>query len=210
MGQVSIFSPFKIWNTLGNLHSDYYSSVTTSTSTTTPLPSTTTLPTITSTLPTITTTLPTTPTTLPTTASTPKTTTLSYCNDIEYKLLDDSTRNSGYETPSESDDFCDNLEDNANESPDWSGPGWYKFEGSAGNMMPEYPVDTHHCGTGATGWLNGYHPVTPGNIATSQVCFNANGVECYQTAPIQIKNCGGFYLYNLVDTPGCYMRYCAE
>ena len=171
---------------------------------------TTTLPTITTTLPTITTTLPTTTTIPPTTTTAPKTTTLGYCNDIEYKILDDSTRNSGYETPSENNDFCDNSKENANESPDWSGPGWYKIDGPAGRMLSEYPVDTHHCGTSATGWLNGYHPVTPGNTAYGQVCFNANGVECYQTAPIQIKNCGGFYLYNLVDTPGCYMRYCAE
>ena len=97
-----------------------------------------------------------------------------------------------------------------NTSPDWSGPGWYKLEGQAGNMLPEYPVDTHHCGTTSTGWLNGLHPVNLEEVVTRQVCFNANGVACYLKSQIQIKNCGGFYLYNLVDTPGCYLRYCAE
>ena len=71
-----------------------------STTTTTPSPSTTTTP--------LTTTTPT-PTTeiTPSSTTTPKTTTLNYCNDIEYSILNDPSRNSGYETSNESNDFCD-------------------------------------------------------------------------------------------------------
>ena len=138
---------------------------TTPTLTTTSPPITTTTPLITTTTPTVTTTTLTVTTTTPistttthkpiTTTATPITTTplpttitttLGYCNDIDYKILDDPTRNSGFSS-TESENFCDEVGVNSNQSPDWYGPGWYKIEGPAGNMLPERPVDTHHCGT---------------------------------------------------------------
>ena len=134
---------------------------------------------------------------------------MGYCNDIAWGILNDPTRNSGYGSTEDA-DFCDQSNGNSNQSPDWSGPGWYKIEGLAGNMLPEYPVDTHHCGTTVTGWLNGFHPVNVGQTVNRLVCFNANGNECYLQSLISIKNCGGFYLYDLGDTPGCNLRYCAE
>ena len=77
-------------------------------------------------------------------------------------------------------------------------------------MLPEQPVENYHCGTTVTGWLNGLHPVAVGQTVDRIVCFNADMDECYLQTKIQVRNCGNYYLYNLKDTPGCYLRYCAE
>ena len=69
----------------------------------------------------------------------PATTTIDYCDDIEYNILDSESRNSGYSSDNKV-NFCDRLLGNGNQSPDWSGPGWYRIEGPAGSMLPELPV----------------------------------------------------------------------
>ena len=38
------------------------------------------------------------------------------------------------------------------------GPGWFRFEGSAGTRMPTSCPPYKRCGTTAPGWLNGGHP----------------------------------------------------
>ena len=37
------------------------------------------------------------------------------------------------------------------------GPGWFRFEGSAGTRMPTSCPPVQRCNTDATGWLNGGH-----------------------------------------------------
>ena len=78
----------------------------------------------------------------------------------------------------------------------------------AGTMMPTSVVDTYHCGTHAPGWLNGAHPQTVGETVTRTVCFNWSGNSCRWSTSVEIKNCGGFFLFNFPDTPVCSLRYC--
>ena len=76
--------------------------------------------------------------------------------------------------------------------------------------MPTSCVPKHYCGTDAPGWLNGSHPTIVGQIVNSKVRFHWGGSCCNWHANIQIKKCNGFYVYKLVRTPGCSLRYCGS
>ena len=95
-------------------------------------------------------------------------------------------------------------------SPDWNGPGWYKMDEAIGTQIPEEVVDPKSCGTDAAGYLNGTHPSTVGELKDVKVCFSWDGDSCWRNSMIQVANCGNFYLYNLVTTPGCSIRYCSK
>ena len=112
---------------------------------------------------------------------------LSYLGDAQY--CDDSSRYT---------------------SPDWNGPGWYKMDETIGTQIPEEVVDPHSCGTDASGYLNGTHPSTVGELKDVNVCFSFNHNSCADNNTIQVANCGSFYLYNLVTTPTCSNRYCSK
>ena len=84
---------------------------------------------------------------------------------------------------------------------------WYRFSGAAGTQMPESCVPTYRCGTLASGWLNGNHPNVSEGIVTRTVCFHWSSRCCAVPTNIDVKNCGGYYVYNLKPT-GCYFRYC--
>ena len=109
------------------------------------------------------------------------------------------------------DKLCDDNNDiESDQSPDWHGPSWYRIMGQAGTKIPENPVDSEHCHTHTTGWLNGEHPTIVGETIVSEVCFNLQGDKCWRSSEIQIKHCGGYFLYYLKNTPGCNLRYCSE
>ena len=105
--------------------------------------------------------------------------------------------------------YCDKT-NNLKSSPDWKGPGWYRMKNPAGLQLSEEPIEPYHCGTSATGWLNGPHPTQLGQTVGMQVCFNGGGSECQWITSIQVKNCGNFFLYYLEDAPYCPLRYCAK
>ncbi|CAH3194098.1 unnamed protein product, partial [Porites evermanni] len=74
------------------------------------------------------------------------------------------------------------------------GPGWFRFEGSAGTRMPTSCPPEYRCNTYAAGWLNGGHPTVADGQVSRRVCF--------------LRNCGSYYVYYLNGTPGCDLRYC--
>ena len=131
------------------------------------------------------------------------------CADIDYNILDDAMRNrdhdskaNGYASPS-----CDKTTVKG----DWKGGDiWYRFQEPAGTQMANSVVPKRHCGASATGWLNGAHPAGLGENVIRQVCFNWNSNSCYRNTDVEIKNCGGFYLYKLKPTPGCSLKYCGQ
>jgi len=135
---------------------------------------------------------------------------MDYCNEIEYNVMDSESRHLDYETDHVK--YCDDDELQSTQSPDWSGPGWYRMEYPAGAMIPENTVEPDHCGTSSSGWLNGEHPETLGQTVERKVCFSSaiDDDLCYKEATIQVRNCGSFFLYYLPNTPGCYLRYCGE
>ena len=92
------------------------------------------------------------------------------------------------------------------------GPGWFRFEGSAGSRMPTTCPPTHRCNTHATGWLNGGHPSVADGQVTRQVCFHWSGNCCLWSTNIKVRNCGSLYVYYLSSTANgyCSLRYCGS
>ena len=91
------------------------------------------------------------------------------------------------------------------------GPGWFRFEGSAGTRMPTSCPPYNRCGTHAPAWLNGGHPTVADGQVSRQVCFHwVNSGCCEWSTNIKVRNCGSYYLYYLSGTPGgsCSLRYC--
>ena len=88
--------------------------------------------------------------------------------------------------------------------------GWYRLEGKAGNQMPESCVKMRRCGTHAPGWLRGKHPAVADGAVQRQVCFHWESGCCQWSTNITVRNCGGFYVYKLTETPACRLRYCGN
>lgn len=89
-------------------------------------------------------------------------------------------------------------------------PGWYRFQGAAGNRMPDECVLTNRCGTYAPGWLFGAHPTVAEGVVTRQVCYSSDYSCCRWSNNIKVKNCSSYYLYELQKPPRCDLRYCGN
>ena len=68
-------------------------------------------------------------------------------------------------------------------------------------------VPQHHCNTDVPGWLSGDHPTTALGVVNMKVCFHKGEDCCFFEQFISVKNCGNFYVYELVRL-NCYWRYC--
>ena len=89
------------------------------------------------------------------------------------------------------------------------GPGWFRFEGSAGIRMTTSCPPTYRCGANAPGWMNGGHPTVADGQVTRTVCFHYYGSCCKWSTNIKVRNCASYYVYYLSGTPaGCDLRYC--
>ena len=84
--------------------------------------------------------------------------------------------------------------------------GWYRFNGGAGTMMPTSCKQINKCGTQATSWLQGQHPSVSDGVITATVCFHWKSC-CDFPVSVRIRNCGAFYVYELMRTP-YGLRYC--
>ncbi|CAH3133175.1 unnamed protein product [Porites lobata] len=114
-----------------------------------------------------------------------------------YGSLDNADRKITYGRPNNS---CDSG----------IGPGWFRFEGSAGTRMPTSCPPTHRCNADATGWMNGAQPSVADGQVSRQVRFHWIDSGCCQwSTNIKVRNCGSYYVYYLSGTPGgCHLRYC--
>ena len=127
---------------------------------------------------------------------------VSDCNDQKYITIDDPRRSTAY------DDFnstklCDrNIIQN---------DAWYRFSSEAGGVMPTTMPKVKRCGTFAPIWMNGSHPSVEDGIVTRKVCANAprHPLGCRYNYDIQVRNCSGYYIYQLKKPPTCYLAYCA-
>ena len=88
-------------------------------------------------------------------------------------------------------------------------PGWFRFQGAAGNRMPTLCPAIYSCSTHAPGWLNRGHPTVADGRVTRQVCFHWSSNCCQYSTHIQVRNCGSFYVYYFKGTSHCYLRYCS-
>ena len=88
--------------------------------------------------------------------------------------------------------------------------GWYRFRGAAGTQMPTTCVGERRCSTHAPGWLNGTHPSVADGIVQARVCFHWWSDCCQWSTYIRVRNCSGFYVYELGPAPTCWLRYCGN
>ena len=88
--------------------------------------------------------------------------------------------------------------------------GWYRFQGAAGNRMPDKCVLMFRCGTQSPVWLNGTHPTVAEGVVTRTVCYSYYSECCVQRNIIRVKNCRGYYVYELQRTRYRYFRYCGN
>ena len=87
--------------------------------------------------------------------------------------------------------------------------GWYRFQGAAGDRMPDKRVLRYRCGTWNPGWLNGSHPTVAEGVVTRAVCYSHYNGCCWFSNTIKVKNCSSYYVYELHRTPR-YFRYCGN
>ena len=88
--------------------------------------------------------------------------------------------------------------------------GWYRFEGAAGDRMPDKCVLMGRCCARHPGWLNGKHPNVTEGVVTRKVCFSGKDSCCRNRNIIKVKNCSGFYVYELQRIPYDRFRYCGN
>ena len=88
--------------------------------------------------------------------------------------------------------------------------GWYRFQGAAGDRMPDKCVLRFRCGTTHPGWLNGTHPTIADGVVTRTVCFSERTRCCLWRNKIKVKNCSSYYVYELHWPGSCNLRYCGN
>ena len=123
------------------------------------------------------------------------------CNN--YTVLSEADRAQGQIVINDSNNRCDKYD---------LVPGWYRFQGAAGDQMADKCVPTNYCGTQHPGWLNGTHPTVAEGVVTRRVCYDRRGYDrcCYYSNNIRVRNCGAFFVYELQKPHGCDFRYCGN
>ena len=105
-----------------------------------------------------------------------------------------------YTVLNEADRAQGNAEPPHNKS-DWDlVTGWYRFQGAAGDWMPDKCVPRYRCGTDSPGWLNGSHPTVAEGVVTREACYTDGSDCCSWSSIIKVKNCSSYYVYELQRT----------
>ena len=102
-----------------------------------------------------------------------------------YTVLSEADRAQGHISSNYRSDYIDLV------------PGWYRFQGAAGDRMVDRCVPMDHCGTKYPGWLNGTHPTVAEGAVIRRVCFHISNNCCYWFQNIRVKNCGAYFVYAL-------------
>ena len=86
---------------------------------------------------------------------------------------------------------------------------WYRFKLPGANIrMAESCIPKQRCNTQAVGWLRTKHPRVADGIVNGDVCFHWQNNCCLWRNSIRIRNCDGYFVYELQPTPTCTLRYC--
>ena len=127
--------------------------------------------------------------------------TVDVCNN--YTVLSEADRAQGHIVSKSRNYSCDR---------DDLVPGWYRFQGVAGDWIANKCVPEGHCGTCYPGWLSGAHPTVAEGLVTRRVCYHVARLNscCYLYNSIRIKNCGGYFVYELPAQYNCPARYCGS
>ena len=129
--------------------------------------------------------------------------TVDGCNN--YTVLSEADRSQGHIVINASNYRCDR---------DDLVPGWYRFQGAAGDRMAGKCVPVDHCGTQNPGWLSGAHSTVAEGVVARTVCYHVAWPNscCYWSnrTMIRIKNCGVYFVYELPRHYSCPARYCGS
>ena len=87
-------------------------------------------------------------------------------------------------------------------------PGWYRFQSVGYTRMIDKCISHHRCGGSISGWLEGGHPSLAYGIVERKVCFHGFYKCCYKNRKIRVRECYGFYVYELKASPGNGYVYC--
>ena len=123
------------------------------------------------------------------------------CKDAKYTTINDPRRSTAYHAPP-SDYFCDEglIRDN----------GWYRFSSVAGEEIPTKKPEHDRCGTALPIYINGSNPSVEEGIVNRTACAAAIFSRCYEAFTIKVRNCSGFYIYQLRKPKiACKFAYCA-
>ena len=71
-------------------------------------------------------------------------------------------------------------------------------------------VGKNRCSSHAPGWLSTQHPSKDDGIVRGTVCFHWASSCCHWSTNIRVRNCSGFYVYELGPVPSCWLRYCGN
>jgi len=88
--------------------------------------------------------------------------------------------------------------------------GWYRFRGAAGTQMATSCLGMNQCGAEYPGWFSGSHPSVADGAVRATVCFDYYYLCCLWLTSIRVRNCSGFYVYELGPTSYCSSRYCGN
>ncbi|KAK6466628.1 uromodulin-like [Huso huso] len=77
--------------------------------------------------------------------------------------------------------------------------------------MPEKCVPDYSCGSDATLWITGTHPVETDGIVSRKACAGWQLNCCHSSITVHIKACpGNYHVYKYQGVPWCFHVYCAE
>ena len=75
--------------------------------------------------------------------------------------------------------------------------------------MPTSRVSANRCGTKYSGWLDGRYPTVEDGEVYKDVCFSNDAHNnCKFKKNISVKNCGSYFIYQLLHPSLCNSRYC--
>ena len=120
------------------------------------------------------------------------------CKDVKYTTINDPRRSTAY---AETTNLCDKglIRDN----------GWYRFSSKAGGEIPTKKPENRHCGTFLPIYINGSNPSVEEGIVNRTACAATSFHPCYKPFTIKVRNCSGFYIYQLRKQIECKYAYCA-
>ena len=84
-------------------------------------------------------------------------------------------------------------------------PGWYRFQGAAGDRILDKCVPVGNCRFPAPGWMR----VAEG-VVSRGVCYNFSTDCCFWRKKIEVKNCDEYFVYILESPNFCSARYCGN
>ena len=88
--------------------------------------------------------------------------------------------------------------------------GWYRFHGDAGRKMMTTCPSINKCGGGFSAWLNDDHPAVAQGSVQKKVCLRRSepGDCCVNSYYTDVRNCGSYFIYNLLPSFVCDFRSC--